>query len=61
MFGGPLWGTFAGETGPGVVGVRSTREGPPITFPDGSTNSDNEFGGGQALVDLVSDARNISP
>lgn len=61
MFGGPLWGTWAGEAGPAVVGVCSTREGPPIAVPNGSTNSDNEFGGGQGLVDLINQVRADAP
>jgi hypothetical protein len=61
LFGGPLWGTWAGEPGPSVVGVASTREGPPIAVPDGSTNSDNEFAGGKALVDLIIQARADAP
>ena len=61
MSGGPLWGTWDGESGPRVVGVCSTREGAPIAVPDGSTATDNEFGGGQALEDLVIQARAKSP
>ncbi|EON68746.1 hypothetical protein W97_08004 [Coniosporium apollinis CBS 100218] len=61
MSGGPLWGTWTGEEGPRVVGVCSTRDGPPIAVPDGSTNQDNEFGGGQALVDLIIEATTEAP
>ena len=61
MSGGPLWGTWSEDAGPRVVGVCSTRQGPPIPVPDGSTSQDNEFGGGSALLDLVNQARNGAP
>ena len=61
MSGGPAFGTWDGEVGPRVVGVCSTREGAPIAIPDGSTATDNEFGGGPALTDLVTIARNGMP
>jgi V8-like Glu-specific endopeptidase len=61
MSGGPLWGTWTGDVGPRVVGVCSTRDGPPIAVPSGSTSEDNEFGGGPALLDLVNYARTTEP
>ncbi|KAH8752853.1 trypsin-like cysteine/serine peptidase domain-containing protein [Hyaloscypha finlandica] len=61
MSGGPLWGTWPGDAGPRVVGVCSTRDGPPIAIPSGSTDQDNEFGGGTALVELVQSARAGAP
>lgn len=61
MDGGPLWGTWAGDMGPSVVGVASAREGPPIAVPNGSTNEDNEFGGGEALVKLITEAKTGAP
>jgi V8-like Glu-specific endopeptidase len=61
MSGGPVFGTWAGDVGPRVVGVCSTREGPPVAVPDGSTATDNEFGGGPALMELITFARNEMP
>ncbi|KAF2840059.1 hypothetical protein M501DRAFT_1015142 [Patellaria atrata CBS 101060] len=48
--GGPVWRTFEGEKFPRVVGVQSTESSTPQL---GSTTGDNEYGGGQALFDLV--------
>ena len=55
--GGPVWGWWAGETYPRVVGDISTS---PRT-PGPTTNGDNEAGGGPALSALIGWARNQYP
>lgn len=54
MSGGPAWGWWANEAGPRVVGVGSTIGSTTVEHATGSTLIDNEYGGGQALLDLVS-------
>lgn len=58
--GGPAWGFWAGETGPFVVGVGSIIGSTAVQRP-GGTDTDNDYGGGQALVDIVSWARTNRP
>jgi V8-like Glu-specific endopeptidase len=55
--GGPVWGWWAGETYPRVVGDMSTI---PNT-PGPTTKGDNEAGGGPALSALIGWARNQYP
>lgn len=55
--GGPCWGWWADEPWPRVVGVASTIGSTAVQTPTGSTNGDNEFGGGPALSSLISWAR----
>jgi V8-like Glu-specific endopeptidase len=51
--GGPIWGWWAGEAWPRVVGVCSAEAAVPAL----NTGGDNEFGGGDALGALISYAR----
>jgi V8-like Glu-specific endopeptidase len=51
--GGPVWGWWAGEAWPRVVGVCSAEAAVPAM----NTAGDNEFGGGEALNALVAYAR----
>jgi len=55
--GGPVWGWWAGETYPRVVGDIST--GPNTPGP--TTSGDNEAGGGPALSALIGWARSQYP
>src|SRR5262249_37771930 len=55
--GGPVWGWWDGEPWPRVVGVQSAE----ASVPAMNTSGDNEFGGGPALISLVSYARNTYP
>lgn len=59
--GGPCWGWWDGEPWPRVVGVVSTIGSTAVQAPHGSTNGDNEFGGGPALSALISWARSTYP
>ena len=59
--GGPAWGFFGSETAPRVIGVGSTIGSTAVQQPTGSTNGDNELGGGPALGALVSWARTNRP
>jgi len=59
--GGPCWGWWADEPWPRVVGVASTIGSTAVQTPTGSTNGDNEFGGGPALSSLISWARSNYP
>ena len=51
--GGPLWGWWANEPWPRVVGTQSAE----ARVPANNTSGDNEFGGGPALSSLISWAR----
>ena len=51
--GGPVWGWWAGEPWPRVVGVQSAEASTPAF----NTSGDNEFGGGPALSELITWAR----
>jgi V8-like Glu-specific endopeptidase len=55
--GGPVWGWWAGEDWPRVVGVQSAEANTPAY----NTSGDNEFGGGPALSALISYARSNYP
>lgn len=55
--GGPAWGWWGSEPWPRVVGVGSTIGSTAVQAPTGSTNGDNEYGGGSALSALISWAR----
>lgn len=55
--GGPVWGWWADEEWPRVVGVCSAEASRPA--PD--TSGDNEFGGGPALSALIAFARTHHP
>ena len=55
--GGPLWGWWAGETFPRVVGDVSAES----DNPGPTTKGDNEAGGGPALSALIGWARNKFP
>lgn len=55
--GGPAWGWWGSEPWPRVVGVGSTSGSTAVQAPTGSTNGDNEYGGGSALSALISWAR----
>jgi hypothetical protein len=51
--GGPVWGWWANEPWPRVVGTQSAEANTPAN----NTSGDNEFGGGPALSSLISWAR----
>lgn len=51
--GGPVWGWWADEPWPRVVGVCSAE----ASTPQMNTSGDNEFGGGEALSALIAWAR----
>ena len=51
--GGAVWGWWAREPWPRVVGVGSTIGSTAVQQPTGSTNGDNEYGGGPALSRLI--------
>lgn len=55
--GGPLWGWWANESWPRVVGVCSAE----AAVPQMNTTGDNEFGGGEALSALIAWARSNYP
>jgi V8-like Glu-specific endopeptidase len=59
--GGAVWGWWAGEEWPRVVGVGSTIGSTAVQSPTGSTTGDNEYGGGSALSTLVGWARTNFP
>ena len=48
--GGAIWGWWGSEPWPRVVGVGSTIGSTAAQQPTGSTNGDNEYGGGDALT-----------
>jgi V8-like Glu-specific endopeptidase len=58
--GGPVWGWWADEPWPRVVGVQSSQPFVCPTAP-GDTSTDNHFGGGPALSNLISWARSNYP
>jgi V8-like Glu-specific endopeptidase len=55
--GGPVWGWWANEPWPRVVGTQSAE----ASRPANNTSGDNEFGGGPALSSLISWARSNFP
>lgn len=55
--GGSAWGWWEDEPWPRVVGVGSTIGSTAVSAPHGSTNGDNEYGGGPPLSALISWAR----
>lgn len=55
--GGPCWGWWEGEGWPRVVGTASAE----ARVPSKDTSGDNEFGGGPALISLISYARSTYP
>jgi V8-like Glu-specific endopeptidase len=59
--GGSVWGWWAGEPWPRVVGVGSTIGSTAVQAPTGSTSGDNEYGGGPALSALIGWARTNYP
>jgi len=59
--GGAAWGWWDDEPWPRVVGVGSTIGSTAVQRPTGSTNGDNEYGGGAALSALISWARENFP
>ena len=59
--GGSVWGWWAGEPWPRVVGVGSTIGSTAVQAPTGSTSGDNEYGGGPALSTLIGWARTNFP
>jgi V8-like Glu-specific endopeptidase len=59
--GGAVWGWWAGEEWPRVVGVGSTIGSTAVQTPTGSTSGDNEYGGGPALSTLIGWARTNFP
>ncbi len=59
--GGAVWGWWADEPWPRVVGVGSTIGSTAVQAPTGSTTGDNEYGGGPALSALISWARSNYP
>lgn len=59
--GGAVWGWWDDEPWPRVVGVGSTIGSTAVQTPTGSTNGDNEYGGGPALSTLISWARDNYP
>jgi V8-like Glu-specific endopeptidase len=54
--GGPCWGFWPNEPGPSVIGVGSIIGSTTVEHP-GSTATDNDYGGGPALLKLVNWAR----
>jgi V8-like Glu-specific endopeptidase len=54
--GGPCWGFWTGDPGPSVVGVGSIIGSTAVEHP-GTTATDNDYGGGPALVEIVNWAR----
>jgi hypothetical protein len=59
--GGVAWGWWDNEPWPRIVGVGSTIGSTAVQQPTGSTNGDNEYGGGPALSALISWARTNYP
>lgn len=59
--GGAAWGWFGEDPWPSVIGVGSTIGSTATQPPHGSTNGDNEFGGGPALSQLIGWARANRP
>lgn len=59
--GGSAWGWWDGESWPRVIGVGSTIGSTAVQQPTGSTNGDNEYGGGPALSAIISWARSNFP
>lgn len=59
--GGPAWGFWDGETFPRVVGVGSTIGDTTVRHNTGSTDIDNEYGGGTSLNAIISWARDNRP
>jgi V8-like Glu-specific endopeptidase len=55
--GGTTWGWWGDEPWPRVVGVGSTIGSTAVQMPTGSTNGDNEYGGGPGLSALIGWAR----
>ncbi len=55
--GGSVWGWWDQEPWPRVVGVGSTIGSTAVEQPSGTTNGDNEYGGGEALTDLIAWSR----
>lgn len=55
--GGSCWGWWGDEPWPRVVGVGSTIGSTAVQTPTGSTSGDNEYGGGEALSDIIGWAR----
>ena len=55
--GGAAWGWWGGEPWPRVVGVGSTIGSTAVQTPSNTTSGDNEYGGGDALSDLIGWAR----
>lgn len=59
--GGSAWGWWADEPWPRVVGVGSTIGSTAVAKPSGTTEGDNEYGGGPALSSIISWARANRP
>ena len=59
--GGSVWGWWGDEPWPRVIGVGSTIGSTAVQKPTGSTDGDNEYGGGPALSALISWARSNYP
>lgn len=60
--GGALWGWWDGEDWPRVVGVGSTIGSTAVRSKSSSdSGNDNEYGGGEALAELISYARSTYP
>lgn len=59
--GGAVWGWWANEPWPRVVGVGSTIGSTAVQQPSNTTSGDNEYGGGDALSELIGWARTNFP
>ena len=59
--GGSVWGWWADEPWPRVVGVGSTIGSTAVQSPSGTTTGDNEYGGGPGLSSSFSWARANRP
>lgn len=59
--GGAIWGWWESEPWPRVVGVGSTIGSTAVQQPSNTTTGDNEYGGGDALSELVGWARTNFP